>query len=98
MTKLKPRATYFPLFAGRLLTQIAIEEGHDLRAGAAVGWADGRGAVAGYDALGNRPQNCVCIVSIAAHVAKRVGRSHHALAPCAPQEGDGLGAFQSIVG
>ena len=74
------------------------EEGHSLRAGAGVVWAEQAAADTGGDAVFNRPRDRLGVEAVLVHIAHarralRLGRAGRA-----PQEGDDLTAGAGQVG
>ena len=76
-----------------LLHEVAIQEGHDLGAGAVVGRAEG-GAVAGAlgDAVFHSPVRSAGVIGVSLHIGEGVGCADSGRLLSAPQEGDDLAA------
>ena len=73
-----------------LLAQAAIQERHDLGAGAVVVGTEGGGGGTGGNTVLSSPQNCVGVVSVSRHVGEGIHAVGGGRLLTAPQEGDDL--------
>ena len=81
-----------------LLVMGAVQEGHDLCAGAFLIRTEDGERCSDCDIMFDRPQHSIDIVGVCGYIGKRIGHARCRRLLRAPQEGDDLRAGAGIVG